>query len=110
MRLRSLSLTFFCLALVALALRARYHDAEGPREAAGPGGSSRTPSEYRRPAEFTFLTTPEWFLVWSSDEYADFMADRPPSEFPFRGHLEQFWQGYGVAYDATKEEYPFNTD
>jgi hypothetical protein len=31
-----------------------------------------------------------------------------PTEFPFFGHIRQFWQGYGAVYDATRKDYPFN--
>jgi hypothetical protein len=57
---------------------------------------------------YTYLTIPEWYLVWSPDEYADFIAEKPPSEFPYLGHLRQFWQGYRAVYDATKDKYPFD--
>ncbi len=67
-----------------------------------------TPQELRRPAEQTYLTFPEWFLVFSPSEYADHLAERPPSEFPFLGHVGQFWQGYLAVYSATKDRYPFN--
>ena len=60
-----------------------------------------TPEADRRPPDQTFLTIPEWFLVFSPEEYADFLTDRPPSRFSFFGHLEQFWQGYGAAAGAS---------
>lgn len=109
MKLRGLSLISVCLALVVLTLRAHFSDSPGARKAEGID-ESRTPPEYRRPAEFTFLTIPEWYLVWSPDEYADLMAEGSPSEFPYLGQLDQFWHGYGRVYEVTKEEYPFNTD
>lgn len=67
-----------------------------------------TPIEHRRGAEQTYLTYPEWFLVHSPAELATYMQHRPPSEFPFIGHIKQFWQGYGAVYAATKDDYPFN--
>ena len=66
------------------------------------------PIEHRRPAEQTFLTYPEWFLVHSPAEYAAYIDGQPVSEFPFLGHVGQFWQAYGSVYDATKDDYPFN--
>jgi hypothetical protein len=65
------------------------------------------PAEHRRGPEQTFLTYPEWFLVHSPAEYAAFVQDRPPSDFPFLGHIGQFWEGYGAVTEATKP-YPFN--
>ena len=67
-----------------------------------------TPAEHRRTADQTFLTFPEWFLVFSPAEYADFVASRAPSEFPFNAHIGELWQGYEHAIVATKRM-PFNT-
>ena len=67
-----------------------------------------TPEADRRGPEQTFLTVPEWFLVHSPAEYAEFLRSRPPSEFPYFGHIGQFWQTYAAVYGATKDEYPFN--
>jgi hypothetical protein len=66
------------------------------------------PEEHHRTADQTYLTFPEWFLVFSPDEDAELLeADRPPSEFPFFGHVRQFWGAYGQVIDATRK-YPFN--
>jgi hypothetical protein len=70
--------------------------------------SSVTPVADRRGTEQTFLTFPEWFLVHSPAEYANYVKTRTPSAFPFLGHIRQFWQGYGAVYDAANDGYPFN--
>ena len=68
-----------------------------------------TPEADRRGEDQTFLTYPEWFLVYSPDEYASYLqAGRNPSEFPFIGHVRQFWQAYDAIYHITREHYPFN--
>lgn len=68
-----------------------------------------TPPENMRREEQTFLTYPEWFLVHSPAEYALYAnADRPPSDFPFWGHIRQLWSSYARVTEATKP-YPFNT-
>ncbi len=65
---------------------------------------------YRRPADQTYLTYPEWFLVFSPEEYATFLRDHPSYDFPYFGHIAQFWKGYKTMYDQTvKHHYPFNT-
>jgi hypothetical protein len=69
-----------------------------------------TPAEHRRGPEQTFLTYPEWFLVHSPAEYAQFVKERAPTAFPFLGHVGQFWEGYGAVHDATKKDYPFNLE
>jgi hypothetical protein len=68
-----------------------------------------TPAAERRSEEQTFLTFPEWYLVYSPTEYAEFVRHRPPSEFPFFGHLRQFWSSYRHVYRATRNR-PFNTE
>ena len=68
-----------------------------------------TPIEHHRPADQTFLTFPEWFLVFSPAEYATFTKTNAPSEFPFFGHIAQFWQSYRSCLGAVTGKYPFNT-
>ena len=65
------------------------------------------PPEHRRGPEQTFLTYPEWFLVHSPAEYAEYVRDHTPTQFPFIGHTFQFWQGYAAVTRATRS-YPFN--
>jgi hypothetical protein len=50
----------------------------------------------RRGEEQTFLTFPEWFLVFSPAEYADFVRTHTPDQFCFWGHIGQFWRGYAA--------------
>ena len=67
-----------------------------------------TPPEHRRGEDQTFLTFPEWYLVHSPAELAQYLAlQRAPSEFPFGGHIGQFWQGYREVTRET-QAYPFN--
>ncbi len=69
---------------------------------------SLVPAEHQRTPDQTFLTFPEWYLVYSPAEYATFVKDRNPSDFPFFGHVGQFWQSYRAVHNATKDDYPFN--
>ena len=67
-----------------------------------------TPLEHRRGAEQTFLTFPEWYLVHSPAEYAEYLQKaRHPSRFPLFAHIGQFWQGYAAVTDEIRD-YPFN--
>jgi hypothetical protein len=112
MKLRPLSVAAACLAVITLAAKPRF-EAPGPpsaRATSSAGVASRTPAELRRTRDNTFLTYPEWYLVYSPREYAHFMVDQPPSHFPYLGHLGQFWQGYGAIYQATKDAGEFNLD
>lgn len=71
--------------------------------------SLTTPASERRGADHTYLTFPEWFLVFSPDEYADMLqAGRSPSRFPFFAHIGQFWQAYGRVIDSVWGRYAFN--
>lgn len=75
-------------------------------------GTQPAPSpspEHRRSEEQTFLTFPEWFLVYSSADYAAVLRNHPPSEFPWWGHIGQFWSSYAKVVGATRE-YPFNAE
>jgi hypothetical protein len=67
-----------------------------------------TPVEQRRGEEQTFLTYPEWYLVHSPAELAAYLGPRrAPSEFPWGGHVAQFWQGYAAVTRETAN-HPFN--
>lgn len=56
----------------------------------------------RRGEEQTFLTFPEWFLVFSPAEYAEFVRTHNPDEFCFWGHIGQLWSAYGQVIHQTR--------
>jgi hypothetical protein len=62
-----------------------------------------------RPPDQTFLTYPEWFLVFSPAEQADYFRDHTSTTFPYMKHIDQMWAGYGIMYDQIKDTFPFNT-
>ena len=59
----------------------------------------------RRGEEQTFLTFPEWFLVFSPTEYADLVRTRTPDEFCFWGHIGQFWRSYAAVTGETQRRH-----
>lgn len=61
-----------------------------------------TPEPYRRGVEQSFLTYPEWFLVHSPEEYATFVRERSPGDFPYLRQVVQFWRGYLAVARATR--------
>ncbi len=63
---------------------------------------------YRRAEGQTFLTHPEWYIVYSSDEYADYLRDRLPTDFPYVASTGQYWTNYREALALTGRPYPFN--
>jgi len=74
-----------------------------------PDPNATVPQESaERPADQTFLTYPEWYLVHSPEEYATFLAHTTAEEFPFMGHVGQFWSSYSAIYDHIADKYAFN--
>jgi hypothetical protein len=76
--------------------------AEVERASAGLNG-------YAREEASTFLTLPEWYIVYNTDEYARFTGGQSPTRFPYFRSIGQYWRYYGGACDATKGAYPFST-
>jgi hypothetical protein len=65
-------------------------------------------ADARRPEDQTYLTFPEWYIVYSADEYAAFIADHPPSRFPYFRSIGQFWSSYYDVCAVTRQQYQFN--
>jgi hypothetical protein len=63
---------------------------------------------YARPVAATYLTFPEWFLVFNPQEYARCLAARQASAFPYFRSIAQFWYGYAQVYAITRRSYPFD--
>jgi hypothetical protein len=63
---------------------------------------------YRRPEDQTYLTLPEWYIVYSADELARYLGTRLPSGFPYLRSIGQFWDVYGAVRSATAGRYPRN--
>ncbi|MCX6022590.1 MAG: hypothetical protein NTZ05_12840 [Chloroflexi bacterium] len=57
---------------------------------------------------WTYLTLPEWYIVYSAEEYASVLEHGRPSQFPYFGAIGQFWDYYHMVYCATKDPYPFD--
>lgn len=64
--------------------------------------------DYYRPEDDTFLSYPEWYIVWSYQEKADFQQNRMPSGFPYFGAVRQYWSSYCCISRLTGGKYPFN--
>lgn len=67
-----------------------------------------TVSDHLRPEDQTYLTFPEWYIVFSADEYAAHLAEHPPSAFPFFASVGQYWRGYAGVCAVTRDTYEFN--
>ncbi|MBX3577263.1 MAG: hypothetical protein KF723_08635 [Rhizobiaceae bacterium] len=64
-------------------------------------------ADYARPEESTYLTYPEWAIVYAAREYAGFVRDGSESDFPYWAYVGRFWQDYAVMIRASSD-YPFN--
>ena len=68
-----------------------------------------TPKKDIRPADQTFLTYPEWFLVFSPEEQANYFKKHTSTTFPFMKHTAQIWESYKIVNDQIKDSFPKNT-
>ena len=63
---------------------------------------------YFREEAPTFLTLPEWYIVYSTEEYARYIESRPPSQFPHVDAIRQYWSYYADVCRWTKGVYRFD--
>lgn len=73
----------------------------GATSAVGAPATAVVPIKHVRGLEQTLLTYPEWFLVFSPYEYGEFIGGNPSSNFPYYGHIGQFWQSYKAVYQES---------
>ena len=68
-------------------------------------------NNYYRGEEQTFLTIPEWYLVFNPVEYADYLeAGKSPSEFPFMASINEYWTLYDRVVAISDSSYPRNAE
>jgi hypothetical protein len=67
-----------------------------------------TPKNDCRPADQTFLTFPEWYLVFSPEEQANYFKKHTSSTFPFMSHTAQIWESYKIVNNQIKGNFPTN--
>ena len=68
-----------------------------------------TPKNDCRLADQTFLTFPEWYLVFSPEEQANYFKQHTASTFPFMSHTAQIWESYTIVNNQIKDNFPTNT-
>ena len=96
------------LPLVGITFGCRGHDDPGLSVQPTAGWPEQF-KEYAREEESTYLTFPEWYIVYSSQEYANFLKEnRRPSAFPYFASIGQFWRTYCDVVRVTRSRYPFN--
>ncbi len=72
----------------------------------------RSNLNYYRGEAQTFLTVPEWYLVFNPVEYADYLgAGHNPSDFPFFASIDEYWTQYDRVRAITqRSRYPKNAE
>lgn len=73
-------------------------------------GEILTPKKDRRKADQTFLTFPEWFLVFSPEEQAAFFETNTATNYPYRSQVNQFWDSYDMLQTKMNGKFPYNDD
>jgi len=63
---------------------------------------------YLRDGGQTYLSHPEWYIVYSYDEFADHLEKHLPSSFPYASAIGQYWTNYIEANRLTGNAYPPN--
>ncbi len=67
-----------------------------------------TPPKDIRPGDQTFLTFPEWYLVFSPEEQANYFKKHTATTFPFVSHTAQIWESYHIVSDQVSGNFPVN--
>jgi hypothetical protein len=115
-RLVGLCLLSFLLLLVLIGVEAAsswYCDLQGEIHPPVPQPQKRKAltagiKDYGRPEDDTYLSYPEWYIVWSYQEKADVQENGLPSAFPYFGAVRQYWNSYACISRLTRGKYAFN--
>jgi hypothetical protein len=62
----------------------------------------------RRPVEDSYFSYPEWYIVWSYEERAQYLPKNLPSVFPYFGSIGQYWKSYCFICGLTQSRHQFN--
>ena len=66
---------------------------------------------YKKGEEQTFLSLPEWYLVFNPNEYADFLErGNNPSDFPFFSSIDEYWSLFDRVNLLGEDLYPENSE
>jgi hypothetical protein len=62
----------------------------------------------RRPLEDSYFSYPEWYIVWSYEERAQYLPKNVPSGFPYFASIGQYWRSYCFICGLTQSRHQFN--
>lgn len=65
---------------------------------------------YIRDEARTYLTFPEWYIVYISQDYGHFLKSKRPSAFPYFSAAFDFWTCYCGVTKLTSSKYPTSWD
>ena len=97
--------------LVALSLLGRPIGAFAATGTALSGsGSTASGATYRvRNEAWTYLTLPEWSIVYSADEYAAFLREHRPSAFPYHAAKQEYLRTYAAVLKAIEGRHEYDS-
>jgi hypothetical protein len=62
----------------------------------------------KRPLENSYFSYPEWYIVWSYEERAQYLPKNLPSGFPYFASIGQYWRSYCLICGLTQSRHQFN--
>ena len=66
---------------------------------------------YFRDEAQSFLTVPEWYLVFNPKEYADYLEEgNDPSDFPYYASIDEYWKLYDRSMKLVSSAYAENEE
>jgi hypothetical protein len=62
----------------------------------------------KRALEDSYFSYPEWYIVWSYEERAQYLPKNLPSGFPYFASIGQYWKSYCFICGLTQSRHQFN--
>jgi hypothetical protein len=62
----------------------------------------------RRPLATSYFSYPEWYIVWSYEERAQYLPKNLPSGFPYFASIGQYWKSYCFICGLTQSRHQFS--
>ena len=69
-----------------------------------------TTKDYYRPHDNVYLTLPEWYIVYSAEEYAAVLRDGLPSQFLYFTARSDYWNQYKLVTNLVVQSSHDNSD
>jgi hypothetical protein len=79
-----------------------------PNAASGQLGYAVDIAGGKRPLEDSYFSYPEWYIVWSYEERAQYLPNNLPSGFPYFASIGQYWRSYCLICGLTQSRHQFN--